>query len=150
MDRLSKFISKHWPSILLVIYMLKTQFHADRQTDFMVLLILGGLSVLKIILNSIYEETTEKKLKKLYKETEDKLAMQAEQYTNSISEVYESLNGYTKQLQEQIDGNHKTVDVALAKITKATEEELVKIKTDMGQINLSQGIKGGQKQKIFF
>lgn len=149
MKRLGEFISRYWTYLLLLTYLIKTQVFS-LPSDFVISMILTGLCAYKMHLNSKYDKTTEQKLSDIELYIRDSLQLERELSLKSLEDVYTDIKSQNKLLGERISNNHKEVDEALIKIARDTEEVVLDLKTDVGQVNLAQGIGNGKKQKIFF
>ncbi len=158
---MKNFINKYFSHMLLVTVIVKALVvpHSDGMLETLIILALSGLTGYKMWLNSIFDVDIKKQIKKesdeirayveqlnqdgingrleLHKEIEDKFNLQNESNSSIIN---------------KIDANHKQVDEALSRVTFANNEEIKKIKADLGQMNLAHGVRDGQqaKQKIFF
>lgn len=151
MKRIGSFIEKYWSHLFLVGYVIKSQLHVH-QSDNVIMVCLSILCGYMIYINSIYNKKTKEDVEQLFEYLSTKIDLLEEIHNNHVVDINSSLNDQLKSMDERVSVNHAQVDKALANITSATNEELTKIKTDMGQINLAQGIGNGrQKDKqIFF
>jgi len=149
MKRLGEFISRYWTYLLLLTYLIKTQVFS-LPSDFVISMILTGLCTYKMHLNSKYDKTVKTQLLDIESYLRDSLQLERETTLKSMEDIYADLKSQHKLLNDRISSNHKEVDDALVKVVKDTEEVVLGLKTDVGQVNLAQGIGNGKKQKIFF
>ena len=123
------FIEKHWSHLLICLFVIKSQVF-QVSYDHVIILGLAALSGYRMYLNSVFGS---------------KVQSQIEDLENNVALLFNSLS-------EKVDSNHKEVDAAMARVIVANQEEFSKLKTDVGQVSMAQGVGNvkGQKERIFF
>jgi len=126
MDRLKQLIVNYFAHFLLSSLIVKSHF-MPAETDLYIILGLILLTGFRMFINSVFDVKVKVK----------------------IDEHKEKVEATIQNLMEIIDNNNKSYIDQINKLSLDHAAEIQKIKTDVGQINVSQGIQNGQ-EKIFF
>ncbi len=126
MDRLRQLIVNYFAHFLLSSLIVKSHF-MPADTDLYIILGLILLTGFRMFINSVFDVKVKNAMQENRIETFDR-----------ISELEEVIRSNNVKYADQIN-----------EMSLAHASEIQKIKTDVGQINVSQGIQNGQ-EKIFF
>jgi len=133
------FMDKNWSHLLLGAFLVKSHLIVGIN-DHIVILGLAALSGYKMYLNSVFS----KKVSDQISQARTELEMLIQEHDGVNAERRQEIRGI-------IDSNHREVDAAVARVVAANQEEFSKLKNDVGQVGLAQGIGNDKKgNQIFF
>lgn len=137
MEKTKEFLVKYLPHMLLSVYLVKMQV-LQHSHDSIAIIGLCALTGYRMYINSVFD----KKVSKRLEDMENKIHNTMQEYNSANAEA-------RQEIRHELDENHNKIDEALQNMAKVVDSELSLIKTDLGQINLSQKA-GNDKRPVFF